>query len=302
MFPSIARIRIASTRRVVALALVFLAVPAAVWAGHGDPDAPAELRFDVDADTKAHARIAADGRLQVTTTPGGAQWLTPEPGNEDGVFTLEAADANFDGHADLWVSAPVGQVNEVVTIYLFDPGSRRFRQLQPVANAPNSCGAFSTLAVDATARELTSQCRSGPMWYTDVFRYDAQGRLYVHRSEQLMHSIGVYELLDDAQEDGGPPVVWSTYSPRGEVLERVIGPGLADPTGGPLQPWTGTVADARMPLHASPSDAPTKRYLVKGDRFEALDVSPDGEWLKVRYRNPRRGAIEGWLRIPDPAL
>ena len=37
-------------------------------------------------------------------------------------------------------------------------------------------------------------------------------------------------------------------------------------------------------------------YLLKGDRVELLDEA-DG-WLQLRYRNPSRGPVLGWVKLP----
>jgi hypothetical protein len=50
---------------------------------------------------------------------------------------------------------------------------------------------------------------------------------------------------------------------------------------------------ARLPLYSQPGDATTQRYLVRDDRVELLDER-DG-WVQVRYDNPTRGAVLGWV-------
>ena len=56
---------------------------------------------------------------------------------------------------------------------------------------------------------------------------------------------------------------------------------------------SGPVVPARLPLYARPGDTATRRYLVREDRVELLDEK-DG-WVKVRYANPTRGDILGWV-------
>ncbi|WP_269112898.1 hypothetical protein [Burkholderia territorii] len=41
------------------------------------------------------------------------------------------------------------------------------------------------------------------------------------------------------------------------------------------------------------SDVPTRRYVVAGDTLELIGSSVDFQWLKVRRREPRGGAVQG---------
>lgn len=47
------------------------------------------------------------------------------------------------------------------------------------------------------------------------------------------------------------------------------------------------------PLHDAMSDVPTRRYVVAGDTLELIGSSVDFQWLKVRRREPRGGAVQG---------
>jgi len=57
------------------------------------------------------------------------------------------------------------------------------------------------------------------------------------------------------------------------------------------------VVPTRLPLYVRPGDTSTRRYLLQDDRVELLDEA-DG-WVKVRYNNPRRGAVLGWVNVHD---
>lgn len=269
-----------------------VSVPAAA----GNP-----LEFQVAADVHARVDAAGDGSFQVKLLPSGIVQQLQGASNEDGESSIDHADYNFDGYEDLVSSARMGQVNDVNIVYLFDPGSGRFTELKLPANAPKSCEGFWDLVPEPRTRQLFSSCRGGPMWYTDVYRYDVQGRLYVYRSERVVDP-AVSAMLDLTPDDGAPVAVWSTYDPAGRVTERAVGLGLVTPPEGPLVPLQGVVSAERLPLHAKPIDGAAARYLVKRDRFEALDISEDGQWLKVRYRNPDKGAVVGWVHVPQDAL
>lgn len=66
---------------------------------------------------------------------------------------------------------------------------------------------------------------------------------------------------------------------------------------------TGIVATrrrpARLPLHDAMTDASTRRHVVAGDTVEVIDASDDFQWLKVRYRNPHAGAVQGWVGVKE---
>lgn len=99
-------------------------------------------------------------------------------------------------------------------------------------------------------------------------------------------------------ENQGPLAVWRTYDPAGKVLESAIGDGLGAPASGTaLRGQDATVVPARLFLFDRPGASSTKRYLVQDDQVEMLDEQ-DG-WVKLRYRNPKQGAIEGWINVND---
>jgi len=78
---------------------------------------------------------------------------------------------------------------------------------------------------------------------------------------------------------------------------RAIADGLGAPPDGPLRGQQATVVPARLFLFDRPGASSTRRYLVQGDRVEMLDEQ-DG-WVKLRYRNPKQGAVEGWINVND---
>ncbi|WP_258223338.1 SH3 domain-containing protein, partial [Stenotrophomonas sp. HMWF023] len=173
------------------------------------------------------------------------------------------------------------------------------RALKAVTHGHDQCGELMGLTADAAARTLTASCRSGPMWYTDQYRFTG-GQVYLYRGENVL-MLG--DTLNQAlrwedTENQGPLAVWRTYDPAGKVLESAIGDGLVAPaSSAPLRGQDATVVPARLFLFDRPGASSTKRYLVQGDRVEMLDEQ-DG-WVKLRYRNPKQGAIEGWINVND---
>jgi hypothetical protein len=89
-----------------------------------------------------------------------------------------------------------------------------------------------------------------------------------------------------------------TYDEQGNVVSRRLR-SRSDPDD--KQVPVIHVSVERLPLHATPTENPTPRYLVRGDAVEVVDVSDDAQWLKVAYRNPHKGTINGWVSVADAA-
>ncbi|WP_386134518.1 XAC2610-related protein [Xanthomonas arboricola] len=250
------------------------------------------VQVTLDANTQATATLVG-ARLHVVLGPGGKeQWFDANLDEGEGGTGVDSDDYNFDGHADLAVSAMLGQVNEAVLVFVFDPAQRRFRALTAPTRPAVQCEGFFNLTPDRQQRSLTSSCRSGPMWYADVYRYAADGRLYVARTQQPIASPDIQTLLDPGTGDGIPLSVWPSYDARGAKVSSEIGTTLDAP-----MPVQLRVQVARLPLYATPTATGTKRYLVQGDRADALDVSADATRVQVRYRSAGRGDIVGWIEV-----
>lgn len=275
--------------------LAALVMGLAVTCAHAQDADPARLQLEVAAGVQVQATLQDDGRIAVVLTPSGKRQVLPGVTDADGNARLSAEDVDFDGRPELVARAAVGMVNEAVAVYRYVPARQELVALAPIPNDRAQCGDLMGLTVEEDDRTLSSSCRSGPMWYVDQYRYDG-GRLYLYRAERLL-------MLDDVLEpyvfvkqtaDSGPLAVWSTFDPDGDVLETAIGDGLETPrAGSPLLRISGHVRVARLPLYSQPGDATTKRYLVRDDRVELLDER-DG-WVQVRYDNPTRGAVLGWV-------
>ncbi|NHF64247.1 FG-GAP repeat protein [Xanthomonas hortorum] len=250
------------------------------------------VQVSLDAHTRATATLVG-ARLQVVFSPGGKeQWFDANVDDGEGGTGVDSDDYNFDGHPDLAVSAMLGQVNEAVLVFVFDPAQRRFRALTAPTRPAVQCEGFFNLTPDKQQRSLTSSCRSGPMWYADVYRYAADGRLYVARTQQPIASPDIQTLLDPGSDDGMPLSVWPRYDARGAKVSSEIGTTLEAP-----MPVQLRVQVARLPLYATPTATSTKRYLVQGDRADALDVSADATRVQVRYRSAGRSDSVGWIEV-----
>ncbi|HGM7322727.1 TPA: SH3 domain-containing protein [Stenotrophomonas maltophilia] len=279
---------------VLGLLLAGLWLPTAE-ANEGDGET---LRFQVAAHVQAHADPQQDGSIAVQLSPSGKRQNLAGAADADGNSRWGLEDVDFDGFPELIARASVGMVNEAVAVYRFDPASAGFRALQADTRGKDSCGDLMGLTVDRSSRTLTSSCRSGPMWYTDQYRF-AGTKLYLYRSESvLMLGDTLNAALHWVQTDEqGPLAVWRTYDAAGNVLETAIADGLGAPPDGPLRGQQASVLAARLFLFDRPGASSTKRYLVQGDRVEMLDEQ-DG-WMKLRYRNPKQGAVVGWINVND---
>lgn len=256
------------------------------------------LRFSPAAGVQVTAEVQEDGMLAVLLQPAGKRQHLPGAPDADGNSRLSVEDLDFDGRPELVARAAVGMVNEAVAVYRFDAGSGELRALKAETHGKDNCGDLMGLSVDAATRTLTASCRSGPMWYTDQYRF-AGTQLYLYRSESvLMLGDTLNAALHWVQTDEqGPLAVWRSYDAAGRVLESAIADGLGAPPDGPLRGQEAWVLAARLFLFDRPGASSTKRYLVQGDQVEMLDEQ-DG-WVKLRYRTPKQGAIEGWINVND---
>lgn len=291
--------RLISTPRFRSAAISLLIAGMALMSAHALAADDGQIRFEVTPGITAQATLQGDGTIDVGTNRSSRGQLLQATSDEEGGSRLGHADYNFDGYQDLYSSASLGQVNESFAVYLYEPGSGQFRSLAAPAGSQINCEGLWSLSADAASRTLSSSCRGGPIWYTDFYRYQG-GELYLYRSLRRafidLPLLAQVLALDTANEVE-VLAVWSTWSPAGVELEHAVGNALLPPPAGePLQAHGAVVVTARLPLHSSAQDAPTKRYLVKGDRVELLDEAEG--WLQVRYRNPRRGPVLGWVKLP----
>lgn len=260
------------------------------------------VAFDAAPGVPVRARALDDGRVEVRIGKDAVLQYLDGVADEEGRSRLDHEDVDFDGVQDLLVRASVGQVNEAVAAYRFDARTARLQPLAPPTGTPANCDGFWSLRVDVPTRTLVSTCRGGPMWYTDFYRYQGE-KLYLYRAEQLLmldpQALAAVLAMDEGGEDAGPLAVWTTFDAAGRVLEHAIGDGLSPPVSGvPLRAREARVVPARLALYRAVGDADTRRYLVAGDRVELLDER-DG-WLQVRYRNPTRGPVIGWIQLTLP--
>lgn len=255
------------------------------------------LRFAPAPGVQVQAEVREGGSIDVRVMSSGKRLQLPGAADADGNSRLSAEDIDFDGRPELVARASVGMVNEAVAVYRFDPASGGFRALEADTHGRDSCGNLMGLTVDTATRTLSSSCRSGPMWYTDLYRF-AGTQLYLYRAEDMLQLGDAFDAALEVDHTGeqGPLAVWRTFDAQGRVLDSAIGDGLVAPTGpSPVPGIQATVRSARLFLFERPGATSTQRYLVQGDRVELRDAA-DG-WVQVRYQNAKRGAVLGWINV-----
>lgn len=248
----------------------------------------------VDA-THVKLHILPSGKVQsMLVTEGNTSPAT----NVDGRF--EAKDFNFDGYTDLAVVTPVGMVNEAYDIFLYRPGSQYFERLSAPQQSGARCDDLQGIRIRPRERVLLSSCRSGPSWYTDAYRFTGTGRLYLYGVSRFMNDDVASHLCPIKS---GAQEVWLQlrFDPAGSVTAEACQFYQDD--------WKDmaavsrvllTVGVSKLPLHDAEDDKPARRHLIKGDVVEVIEASEN--WLQVRYQNPQRGPIVGWIRVDEAGL
>lgn len=249
------------------------------------------LTFKVDDIVTARVERADGTRITIRFLPSGkTQTLDVGVTDEEGHYRLASDDYNFDGHRDLAAHALLGMVNESYGIFLYDAARQQFEPLKmPAADMPHgNCDDLINIQAKPKERTLYSSCRGGPIWYTDAYRFDGNGRMYLYQASEAIPD----DLRDLLDGDSGPSSMLLTYDEHGKRVSRrpeAYGGGKI----------TFKVRPARLPLHDVMNDAPTRRYVVAGDTLELVDASADFQWLKVLYRNPRGGTTQGWVAAKE---
>jgi hypothetical protein len=244
-----------------------------------------------------HVKLHAlpSGKVQsVLVTEGN----TSPADNTDSSF--EANDFNFDGHADLAVVTPVGMVNDVYDIFLYRPDSQDFERLSVPKKSGANCDDLEGVTIRPRERILLSSCRSGTAWYTDAYRFNDSGRLYLYSVSRFLND-DVASHLCPIKSGAQPGWLQVRFDPAGNVTAAACQFYQDDWTAiAPDSRVMLTVAVPRLPLHDAEDDKPARRHLIKGDVVDVIDAS--GNWLQVRYQNPQRGAIVGWVRTDEAGL
>lgn len=233
-----------------------------------------------------HAQVQRQGELYFLRQPNGSRIeLSIPEGNEVDAPSFDVDDYDFDGHPDLAIRVPTGMVNSSYHLYLYRPALRQFELLQMPATLLErvNCSELSELQPNNEERALYSQCRSGPRWFYDAYRFDESGTPWLYKTLQVR-----YDYDPDA------PVFFAIFEKTFDRQGQIVASRALDDDD---QPQTWTVPNARLYLHQRPDEASrSKAYLIKGDVCEVLDQQ--GNWLQIRYAS-RKGSLERWVSLDE---
>ncbi|MFD1601352.1 XAC2610-related protein [Flavobacterium artemisiae] len=92
---------------------------------------------------------------------------------------LETADYNFDGHPDFtYYHSDDGMgVYSIYQIFIFNSKTKNFELLKFPESSNAKCDMFCDVKVDKTKKTLSSSCRGGARWHTDVWKFDKNKKL-----------------------------------------------------------------------------------------------------------------------------
>ncbi|MGU5815174.1 XAC2610-related protein [Aeromonas hydrophila] len=192
-------------------------------------------------------------------------------------------DFNFDGYKDIAITNYLGMVNNIFHVFLYDHMNAIFKELKFAdSKTPTSaCEDLYNLSVRLDDLSLVSSCRSGPVWYYDTYRYNAQGELWLYKTTE-------YQIQNS--EIDTFPLYEHTFNQKGEKLDTV-----AIDFDGKKILWS--VTSEKAFLYSSPEKtSKTKAYLIHNDKVEILEQKDD--WIKIRFAS-RKGLLVRWLYLPE---
>lgn len=192
-------------------------------------------------------------------------------------------DFNFDGYKDIAITNYLGMVNNIFYVFLYDHVNAAFKELKIAdSKTPTSaCGDLYNLVVQLDSLSLVSSCRSGPVWYYDTYRYNAQDELWLYKTTE-------YQIQNSEVDTF--PLYEHTFNQRGEKLDTV-----AIDFDGKKILWP--VTSEKVFLYSSPEKiSKTKAYLIHNDQVEIIEQKDD--WVKIRFAS-RKGPLVRWLYLPD---
>lgn len=269
-------------KKLILLASLCL-VTGAVWA-EGELQEQAAFPFNVVVAPSYKVTVEANKNKVFATLPNWKEQalceIEPLEGEEAGRFPVaQVGDFNFDGTQDVAIQNGIGYggVNMFYRVFLWDTASLKFKEYpEPVSNP----------VLDANKQTVTSSQRSGPLWYSTVFRAE-KGKLYPAMAiEMLPVGDTVLEYV-------------TLKSAAGKVTGHKVVGEQSDGGYENAPAATATIQVEKAALYDKPnSAAKTKMYVIKGDSVTLLDWKAKeggfGEgWFLVRYQG--RKVIEKWI-------
>lgn len=198
------------------------------------------------------------------------------------------ADFNFDGANDVALldSLGYGGVNYFYSLFLWDKAKNKFNPFKETLSNPN---------LNAKNKILTTETRSGPLWYTTKYRVN-KGSLY---------PVAEWAMIPEGE---GTLQQVTLKNAKGKVIgHKVIGgqDTQNDDTGEHLPNATAQVSSVQAWLYEAPKPTVrSKMYLIKGDRVSLLNWQQneaDGtSWFLVQFKGAK--LVEKWLPSSDLTL
>ena len=99
--------------------------------------------------------------------------------DEDKARQVEIRDYNFDGVDDISFSSTSGDgLHVVYNVFIYNPLTKKFSELiEPIG------AYFTNLKVDIEHKNLTTNTKSGPQWFTQTYKFDNLGKLVLLKKQ-----------------------------------------------------------------------------------------------------------------------
>ncbi|WP_321951437.1 XAC2610-related protein [Paraburkholderia bannensis] len=288
-------------QRLIYCGIVCLGTALTIVSALAVPAARGDFTFSPEPGVTVKVKRSDDSHLTVRFLPDGATQQIPEPAADpSNGESFDGKDYSFDGYKDLAIVNAVGMVNEAYSIWLYHKDKKRFEKLSISGQQLSTCGSLMGVELRSKEHVLLSTCRSGPTWYTDAYRYADGHRLYLYGTTSGLVDTLASKLCPGNASDDSLTMFGVRFDANGRPVAQACEP---------YQNWRDIDADsrvrfkvpiARLALYDSRDGKPAQRYLVRGDTVDVLGVSSDGgSWIQIRFQNPHRGTIIGWIRLED---
>jgi hypothetical protein len=123
---------------------------------------------------------SANDELTFSYPSGHTQTIhLPDFDHPDPLRKGNIADYNFDGYDDVAFSIPdAGMgVYRTFSIFLYDPLSKRFKQLSEPSDQRANCSGFCDVTLDKKNKLFFTSCRGAATWWKDTYRFSKAGKL-----------------------------------------------------------------------------------------------------------------------------
>ncbi|WP_309608992.1 XAC2610-related protein [Flavobacterium sp.] len=92
---------------------------------------------------------------------------------------LEIEDYNFDGFKDFsysHVDDGMG-VYTIYQIFIYNKKTNQFQELQIPNGFKTNCDQFCDVVINKKRKTISSSCRGGAKWHTDIWKFDKNGKM-----------------------------------------------------------------------------------------------------------------------------